>query len=220
MEIRDLFSLITHNLILIITVILLFMIGGAFVSTLLIVPEYEASATLIVNKSSSQTNSSTDYSYNDILLTQKLVDTYSVIITSDSVLNQVISNLDLNLSVNELRSQTSIAGVNDTEIIKIVVKDSIPERAVNIANEITRVAPTEIVRTAKAGSVELIDYAVVPDKPVSPNITNNIIISGFAGLVFVMLLLIVRKYLDRTIKNSVDIENLFNLPVIGQIPKF
>ena len=219
MEIRDLFNLIVRNLILIIIIVLVFMILGALFTSLFIVPKYEASATLIVNKSRAESDSK-DYSYNDILLTQKLVDTYSVIIMSDSVLNQVITNIGLELDPKELRSNLSISGINDTEIIKIMVTDTIPERAANIANEITRVAPSEIVRTAKAGNVDLIDFAVVPEDPVSPDIAKNILISGFIGFAFIMLILIIRRYIDRTLKSSDEVEALLGIPIIGQIPKF
>lgn len=219
MEIRDLLNLIVRNLILIIIIILVFMILGALFTSLFIVPKYEANATLIVNKSSAQSESK-EYSYNDILLTQKLVNTYSVIIMSDSVLNQVITNIGLDLDSKDLRKNLSVSGINDTEIIRIVVTDTIPERAANVANEITRVAPSEIVRTAKAGSVELIDYAIVPDGPVSPNITQNIFISGFLGFAFIMLILIVRRFIDKTLKSTEEVEALLGIPVIGQIPKF
>jgi capsular polysaccharide biosynthesis protein len=220
MELRDIVSILAKRFITITVVVLIFMLLGAIVSVLLIVPLYETNATLIVNKTNVDSTSTKDYTYNDILLTQKLVDTYNVIITSDTVINEVISNLNLNMTVEGLRKMINVTGVNDTEIIKINVTDSIPERAANIANEITRVGPQEIMRTVKAGSVELIDFAVVPAKPVSPNITNNILISGLLGFAIISIILIAREYFNKTVKTPEDVELNFNLPVVGQIPKF
>jgi capsular polysaccharide biosynthesis protein len=218
-ELRSILSLLKQKFVLIIIVVLLFMALSAVITSLYIVPKYEAKATLIVNKPNTEATTASDYTYSDLLLTQKLVNTYSAIITSDSVLIQVINNLDLNITTSELRNNLNVSGINDTEIIKITVIDSIPQKAVDIANEITRVSPNEIIRTVKAGSVELIDYAVLPRGPISPSITNNILIAGLLGLVLISLIIIAKEYLNRTIKSSAEIENLFGLPVLGELPK-
>jgi capsular polysaccharide biosynthesis protein len=218
-ELRSILSLLKQKFVSIIIVVLLFMALSAVITSLYIVPKYEAKATLIVNKPNTEATATSDYTYSDLLLTQKLVNTYSAIITSDSVLTQVINNLDLNITTGELRNNLNVTGINDTEIIKITVIDSIPQKAVDIANEITRVSPTEIIRTVKAGSVELIDYAVLPIGPISPSITNNILIAGLLGLVLISFIIIAKEYLNRTIKSSNEIEELFGLPVLGELPK-
>lgn len=219
MELRDVFSLLIQKFILIIIVVLIFMLSSAVITSLYIIPQYEAKSTLIVNKSSIKSNNS-DYDYSDILLTQSLVNTYSIIIISDTVLTQVISNFNLDMSTDELRRHLIVSGVNDTEIISLKVTDCIPERAVDIANEITRICPEEIIRTANVGSVELIDPAVLPDKPVSPNITLSIIVAGFFGFVLILLYIIAKEHLDKTIKSSDDVQKLLGLSVLGQLPKF
>lgn len=220
MDLRSIFALIAQKFILIILVVVAFMTASAVITSLYIVPQYTASATLIVNKTMSSNAATGDYTYNDLLLTQKLVNTCSVVITSDSVLSAVVENLDLDMTLDELRRKLSVSGVNDTEVIQVTVTDEIPQRAVDIANEITRVCPDEIIRTVKAGSVELIDYARLPSEPSSPNMTNNILIAGFLGLALIMLILIAIEFFNRTIKTSDDVENLFSLPVLGQLPSY
>lgn len=222
MELRNIFSLIVQKFVLIIIVVIVFVASSAVISSLYITPKYTTSAMLIVNKpGKADTSTATgDYTYNDLLLTQKLVNTYSVIITSDSVLTKVIENLNLDLSVTDLRKGLTVSGVNDTEIIKIEVTDEIPQRAMDIANEITRVCPDEIVRTVKAGGVELIDYATLPGAPSSPNITNYTLIAGVLGFALIMFILIIVEILNRTVKTPEDVENLFSLPVLGQLPEY
>ena len=217
MDLRSILSLMAQKFISIIVVTLSFMICGALISTLLIVPRYEAKATFIINKSNVSSDEN-DYSYNDYLLTQKLVNTYSVIITSDLVLEQVIDNLELDMSVEALRDILDVSGIDNTEIIELTVTDVIPQRSVDIVNEVSRVAPDEIENMANTGIVKLIDYAKLPDEPVSPNITNNTLFAGLLGFILIMLLYITREYYDNTVKSSKDIEDFLGLPVAGQIP--
>ncbi|MDP2946699.1 MAG: Wzz/FepE/Etk N-terminal domain-containing protein [Nanoarchaeota archaeon] len=218
MTLHEIALIFLRRFVFIIILTIVFMISSALISSLFIVPKYESSAQMIVNKTQSDSNTS-DVSYNDILLTQKLVNTYSVIINSDSVLNKVIQNLKLNITPEELRKNLTILGVNDTEIIKISVVDSIPERAADIANELTHVSPDEIIRTVKAGSVELIDRATISDKPISPDIPMIIIIAGLVGFLLALMISIVIEKLDRTIKTEEDVNNILKLPVLGSLPK-
>lgn len=218
MELRKVFSLLIQNIVLIVIIVLICMILTAVISAMFIAPKYEARSTLIINKTSGQSES-TEYDYSDILLTQSLVNTYSIIIISDSVLSQVIDNIGLEISTEDLRKQLEVSGIEDTEIISVSVKDTNAQRAVDIANEITRVCPDEIIRTANVGSVELIDYAVLPQKPVSPNITLNTILAGLLGFVLIMLFIVAKEQFDKTVKSQEDIEMLLELPVLGQLPK-
>lgn len=218
MELHKVFSLLLQNFVLIIIVILLFMILAGVISTLFIAPKYEAKSTLIINKTSGQSKS-TEYDYSDILLTQSLVNTYSIIIISDAVLTQVINNIGHNISPDDLRKNLIVQGIDDTEIISISVKDTIPKRAVDVVNEITRVCPEEIIRIANVGSVEVIDRAVLPKEPISPNISLNIVLAGLMGFILTVLFILAKDQLDKTIKSQEDIETLLGLPVLGQLPK-
>lgn len=224
MDLKNILSLFKQKFIIIVLVVSLFVAASAVITITCITPSYSAKATMIVNKSNMVNNSSdyvySEYTYNDILLIQRLVDTYSIIITSDSVLNKVAENLDLNMTADQLREHLTVSGVGDTEIIQITVTDTIPKRASDIANEITRVCPDEIIRMVKAGSVELIDYAVLPQKPSSPNIVNNILIAGVLGFVLICFIIIALEYLNKTIKSPKDVEDLIGLPILGQLPKY
>lgn len=213
MELRKLLSLISQKINLIIAIMILFVVGSAVVSALLISPKYESKATMIIRSSNYN-----EYSYNDILLTQKLVNTYIVIILSDSVLNQVSDNLGLGMSSDDLRDMLNVSGIGDTEIISVKVTDTIPRRSMDIANEITRVSPKEIMRTAKVGNIELIDHATLPKEPISPNYAINAFFAGLIAFILTLVTIVLKDQLDKTIKTPADVENLLDLTVLGQIP--
>ena len=64
------------------------------------------------------------------------------------------------------------------------------------------------------------DKAVLPDKPVKPNIKLNIAIAFFIGLMASVGLVFVLEYLDRTIKTEEEVEKYLELPVIATIPRY
>ena len=66
----------------------------------LITPQYESSALMIVNTRQDTTSTVTSDQINSAT---KLVSTYSIIIKSDTVLQQVIDDLGLSLSYSELK---------------------------------------------------------------------------------------------------------------------
>lgn len=154
----------------------------------------------------------------ELTTSQQLVETYIVILQSDSVMNKVIDNLNLSLTSNELRKKVSAASVNNTEILSIKVEDIYPERAQKIANEIAYVLPEELVRVVKAGGAEIIDYAKVSWEPSYPNKTLFV----FAGLLFGFFMacgiIILLEYFDTKIKGEQDLNDNFGIPVLGVIP--
>ena len=107
---------------------------------------YESNTTLVLTKSTSTVDqSSGTITQNDILLNQKLVSTYSELIKSKLVLNQVIEKLDLDYKINELAKLISVDSIENTEILKITVKNEDPKLAKDIANETAKIFSKEIV---------------------------------------------------------------------------
>lgn len=73
-------------------------------------PKYQASALMIVNTRQDTTSNVTSDQINSAT---KLVSTYSIIIKSDTVLQQVINNLGLSLTYPELAGRVTVSAVDD-----------------------------------------------------------------------------------------------------------
>ncbi|MFQ9799033.1 MAG: YveK family protein [Clostridia bacterium] len=157
-------------------------IMGALIAFLLtkafITPQYAASASLYVYN----TDNRESITQSDITTSQKLVETYIVIMQSDAVLNQVAEESALGYSAKEIKEMFSASAINNTEVFQIVIKNPNPEHAQLLANTFLKVAPSEIIRVVKAGSVETVDEAALPTSPVSPNTVRNTLIGGLLGL--------------------------------------
>jgi len=68
--------------------------------------------------------------------------------------------------------------------------------------------------------VQVIDVAVAPIKPISPNKTLNVMIAGILGLCIGVGLAFILEYMNKTVKTIEDVENYLDLPVLGSIPHF
>lgn len=200
-------------------IILCTLIGGvaAFgISAFVLDPTYTSRVSMYVNSNTEREN--TIANLNDINASQKLVSTYIEILKSDNVLSKVITETGFTYTPEQIRKMLTASAVNGTEIfeVKITTKDA--NEAAVIANTIAAVAPEEIIRVVKAGSVELIDEAVPATSPSSPNVLLNTIIGLMLGGVLSVLGVLVAEMLDNRIKNEDDLKKAFDFPILGTIP--
>ncbi|MCQ5089995.1 YveK family protein [Ruthenibacterium lactatiformans] len=218
-DLLEILRLLKKNLLVILVVTILLAVAGYLVSAFAMTPQYEASATLIVNSREDQAAAQAPITNDQLTSATKLVDTYAVILTSDTVLDKTISNLNLNMSYNDLLERVRIESVNSTQVMKITVKDTDPERARAIAADIVEQAPEIIIQTVKAGSVEIISKAKAETVPVSPSKAKNTVLAGMLGLVISVGIVILRYLLNNKFMTDDDITNKLGLTVLGVIPQ-
>lgn len=203
-------------------VIIVAILCGAmtFVGThLFATPKYKASAMFYVNNNSiSMGDTSFSISQGDITAAKSLVDTYIVILTSKSCLNDVIDYANSDLSYGELRSMISAAAVNATEIFEVKVTSTDPQEAEKLANAIAYILPKRISSIVEGTSANIVDYAVTPTSPSSPGYTSNALLGFVAGFVIMVLILALREIFDVTIRNQEDIEQCCDYPVLSAVP--
>jgi capsular polysaccharide biosynthesis protein len=125
-----------------------------FYSKYFIIPEYESSATMIIVM---ETDSEVDY--DDVAFSKNLVDTYVIILKNDAFLQKVIDELSLSSDTESLYDSITINGLRNTEVLSLTVRDTDPAKAKAIADKITELAPAEISRTVRAGSIEIVNPA-------------------------------------------------------------
>ena len=135
-DIKELLDYFKSKISIIVLFIAVIGIAGCLYGLFIQKPKYRSS-TSIVLISEGQGNGS--LTYNDVSLNQNLVSTYSEIVKSRRILNQVIKNLDLNYDYSYLSSNIEVSSVTGTQIIKISVIDGDNEKASDIANEIAKV---------------------------------------------------------------------------------
>ncbi|HBE81142.1 MAG TPA: lipopolysaccharide biosynthesis protein, partial [Firmicutes bacterium] len=68
--------------------------------------------------------------------------------------------------------------------------------------------------------VQIVDRAVLPDRPAKPNKRLNILVAAILGLFAGVGLAFWLEYLNASIYTADDVHNYLNLPVLGNIPDF
>lgn len=175
-------------------------------------PMYNSYTTVILSGSSSSSITQTD-----VTLNKNLISTYAEIVKSGRVLNQVIKELNLDISYELLSSGISVTSLNNTEIIKITVNNESPDMAMKIANSTASVFTKEISSLYKMDNVSILDYATINESPYNINILKQLIIYILAGLVISLGTVFMIFYFDRTIKSVEQIEQKIKLPVLGSV---
>ena len=188
---------------------------GFSVSAFLMKPVYEASAKMIVNTGKGD---GTNITNDQITSAQNLVKTYAIIIQSRTVLQEVIDELELSVSYEELQDMVSVSAVNGTQVMEISVKNGDPETAERITDRILKIAPDVIIEAVEAGSVKTIEKAHQSVNPVSPDKLKITVLAVLAGMITAFLFMMVRYILDTTYKSEQDIQNDLGIIVLGTIP--
>lgn len=202
-------------------IIMFTLITGALIfgiSKFVVTPEYLASTTMIINSNQEEQMNKDDINYSQIQANKALVSTYSEIVKSKGISNEVIKNLNLDMDYEEFVKKVSIEPVNDTQIISVKVVDSIPERAKDIANETSMIFKSSVSKIMKVDNVQILDSAVKPESPASPNIFKNTIIGFCIGFIIGIFVSLFKELSDTTFKTTDDIQEAFDIPVLGMIP--
>jgi len=127
--------------------------------------------------------------------------------------------------------QVAIQGViaqSEKELNKLPAKEQGLARVMRdamVAQEIyvmlaKRHEEARISEVMQPTDVQVIDVAVAPTNPISPNKKLNIMIAGILGLVIGLGLAFILEYMNTTVKTVEDVKQYLDLPVLGSIPDF
>ena len=215
LDLRTIWNLVRKNLLMII-IFVIFGAGSAFfISKFLIDSQYEASMILVVNTRDEQAITITGDQINSA---RQLVNTYAVILTNETLLDDVIRILNLNRTVKQLQDSINAQPVNQTQVMRMTVRDRNPRIAEAILIEIMNRAEDLLTATVKAGSVEIVSPPRINYDPVSPRIGLNTVIGFAIGLFMAMMIIFVKKAMANTFLSDEDVSIHLNLPVLGVIP--
>lgn len=184
-------------------------------TSLFIVPQYRASAQMFVDARSDENSVITSA---QLTTAKQLVLTYAEVIETNTILNAVIKDLDLEESYTQLANKVTVQVVQDTQILKISVTDAEPEKALQIVKKIVEVTPVILNQKMSSSKIASIDDPDVTSSPISPNVTRNTILGFIVGLVLVYAYYLIRKLLDNKFKSAEDVQNILDLPALGVIP--
>ena len=185
----------------------------------MVVPTYSSSVMLYINNSSiSVGDLGVGISLSDLNASQKLVNTYSVLLRNKTTLDQVIKATGVPYDWKELDGMISASSVNDTEVMRITVTTTDPYEAATIANGISEVLLRRVPILVEGSSMEVVDSAVPNLQKVAPGITKYTAIGFMLGFLLSVGFLTVIAMMDNTIHDDDYVANTYDFPILAKVP--
>lgn len=216
-DLMYLFRILKKHLLFVVLVGVICAAAAFVLSEFVMTKKYESKALLYV-ENSQQTSESVNI--NDINAAQKLVNTCQIIFKSSTMMDNLIANLDLPYTKEELDKMITATSVNSTEVMQLVVESTDPQEAEEIVNELVRLANIEFLRVIKSGSLEVIDYGEIDIRPSFPNVTLITAAGLLLGLVVAYIIVFVNDMLDVVVKHDDNLAKLYGIPVFAEITDF
>ncbi|MGN0132752.1 MAG: YveK family protein [Lachnospiraceae bacterium] len=221
-DLRELFFVLLGKLHILILALVLGAVVMFFISEAVLPAEFESTTSIyVLNKQDSNV-----VTYSDLQTGTQLTKDYAELVKSRSVMEKVISQLQLNglyedmekIDSDGLAKMVTVNNATDTRIISITVRDTNPARAQDIANAIRETAAVHITSVMDIEAVNVVDYAEMPMEPVSPNVLKNVVIGALISFLLAAAVIIIIYLLDDTIKSPDDIERYLGISLLGTIP--
>lgn len=179
-------------------------------------PEYESSVTILLVADENKTEK--ELTQTDLSINSSLISTYSSIVKSTNVMQKTIDNLELDMTTSKLQKNIEAKQIDKTQFLKITVRNSNPEVAKDIANELSKVFTEQIKEIYNIENISIVDKAEIENEPCNINHIKDMAIFVFAGIFASMVLVMAIYLFDDTIKDEKDIEKNIKLKNIGILP--
>lgn len=212
----DFFRIIRENIWKIAVTTVIAMLVTAIVSYFFLPPVYEVHARILVNKSSGQGS----VEYNDVLVSQKLANTYGEIIKSKRIARMVIEDLHLTISPQSLINKISVTNPKESQVITVSFTGENPEFVKQIGKKLVETFVQEIGGIIKIDNAIILDEIELdaPLQPIKPQKMFNVIIAGAGTLITSIIVAIFLEFLDPTVRVIGTARKILSCMVFSPIP--
>lgn len=199
--------------------IILCLIAGAAIAFaytyFLVTPLYQATSSIYIVSASN--NSVVNLT--DLQIGAQLTADYQELMLSRPLLEDVIENLDLDLSTKSLEKMISITNTTDTRILKITVTSPDPQESADIANELVNQACIYLPEIMETDEPNLVEEAIPPVSKSSPSYSKNIVLGGLVGAVLCCGVLVLRYLMNDTFVTPDDVSRYLGIQPLAVIPE-
>lgn len=215
---RDIWELFLQRFVLIIAVVALSVAVFFVCSKFTYTPMYQSTATLyIADDGSFEGNTSAD-AYNAYTLAMKVVNDCDYLLSSRSVVDQLIEEMKLKTAYNVLQSRISTENPSNTRILEVTVEAETPELAKQVVDRLCEIGEEKINDVMGTNYVQLYEYGTFSAVPCNQMPNSTYIIVAAAAAIITYGLCLLHFLLDDRLRSTEHIEQLLGLSVLGDIP--
>lgn len=185
--------------------------GGTYIVSKLMHPVYQASALLVLTMGSSNTSP-----YDSTSASLAALPTYASLITNPIVLDPVVAQYK-NLTLDQLNNMLSVQPQSNTQIIELDVKNSDPQLAMQLANDVSR-RFKDYVNSQFPANVQILP-AQLPTAPVSPRPLPNAVLGALVGLGLAIALIVIFEWIDDRPSRPEEIQELLGMDILINLPR-
>ena len=212
-DLLEIFHALRKKILLVLMVALIGGCIGAACTQFLMTPIYSStSSMLVLSKETTLT------SLADLQLGASLTSDYTVLITSTPVLEQVVTNLNLDMTAENLKESVRINNPTDTRILEITVDNPDSTMAKKIVDEIANVSSSYIGDKMEVIPPKIIEVGKIATERTSPSVMKNSVIGFLLGFLACAAIVVVYAVMDDTIKTEEDIEKYLGISTLALIP--
>ena len=192
--------------------------GGFLVfNRMTFVPQYASTATLYILRQADGATASDASS--DFSLALKVVNDCTYLLKSHTVLDEVISSLNLDMEYEDLYDCVSTSNPEDTRILEVTVKADSPELAKRIVDRICTIGSKRIEDAMGFQQVNLYELGTTDPDPCNSTRMLTFAFAGVVAAVVTYVIFLIIFLLDDRIKtDDENLERYLGLSVLGNIP--
>ncbi len=180
-----------------------------------VTPLYEATSSIYIVSASN--NSVVNLT--DLQIGAQLTADYQELMLSRPLLEDVIDNLELDVTTRALSNMISITNTSDTRILKITVTSPDPQESADIANELVRQASIYLPQIMETDEPNLVEEAIPPATKSSPSYSRNLLIGGLLGAVLCCGVYVLLYLLNDTFVTPDDVNRYLGIQPLATIPE-
>lgn len=220
MEPKKIFHILIKNWLLI---AILLILGGTagFLSVQLSEPEFKAEVKMYIKSVDPATGRG--LSMSDFTLSEYLVQQYSQIISSRTVLSAIMEGVKQHnvkeISEEDLMLMIDIDSNEQSNIFSVSATDTDPYVAAAVADATADQFSIQLNIITNSETVGILDEAQIPELPVPNHRTIKILFGMIAGAMFAAAIIWFKEYFSTAVRSEEDIEQVVGLRLIGIIPE-
>ena len=201
----------------ILLLMVVFALGARFVSINYIEKIYEAQTTMFTGK---EQGLQTNITLSDLQASNRLIVDYQEIANSRYVIEPVMEELGLDMELKDFRKALSLEILSDSRLFSLGFSDSDPELAAKVANAMALQLTQAVSEIVSVENISIVDMALVPTNPVSPNVNIITLLAAVFGLVIGLLYIYFNDLFNDSFDTQESVERELQMDVIAIIPKY
>lgn len=212
-DLLEVFYVLKRQMWLLITSLVAGVVAAALVTMFLITPQYEATSIIyILSKTTSIT------SLADLQIGSQLAADYQLIATTRDVVEVVMQDLGIEGTYEDFVNTIEVANPTNSHMLTITVTNEDPALAAEVSNAIADQLRFRIAEVMSTDTPSSVSRAVVPEDPSSPSLLVNSAVGGLLFLALAAGVVLVRHFLDDTVKDEDDVSRYLGLNTLAAIP--